>query len=246
MVSVIVNADDFGANNCVNAAIENAIKEGVISSTTIMANGLSFDSAVEFAKKNRNVSYGVHLNLTQFQSLTNPKIFQELKIMDSPSYKQVFPSGKMTRELLQAVEGEWIAQIEKFISSGLGLPSHIDSHHHVHTRPSLFLALKAVQKYFGIKKVRNTANVYTDLYKVSFAKKTGKFIWSYCLKNIYKTKTTDNFLSYSEFISLPTINKDKIYELMCHPGGQYHSEDDLVGQNAISRKDVKLISYNEL
>lgn len=243
MASIIVNADDYGGNDSINSSIEDAINRGLISSTSIISNGLSFDGAVRFAKKNRNVSYGIHLNLTRFQSLTKPRIFQRLQIMNSPSCKKPFPSNKISIELLQAIKEEWIAQIEKFIRSGLGLPSHIDSHQHVHTQPLLFFALKAVQKHFGIRKVRNTANAYPN---ISFENKVKKAIWSYSLKNIYKTRTTDYFLSYSDFVYLPSIDKDKTYELMCHPEGISALEVKLLGENAACKKDVRMITYNEL
>ena len=52
MKYLIVNADDFGFGRGVNDGIALAFKSGILTSTTIMANGDAFDEAVEIALAN--------------------------------------------------------------------------------------------------------------------------------------------------------------------------------------------------
>ena len=60
---IIINADDFGLCKGVNAAVLKAHTEGILTSTTIMANMSAANEAVQIAKKLPNLGVGVHLNL---------------------------------------------------------------------------------------------------------------------------------------------------------------------------------------
>jgi predicted glycoside hydrolase/deacetylase ChbG (UPF0249 family) len=62
---LIVNADDFGLTEKVNQAIINGHLKGIITSTSLLANGRAFDSAVDLAKRSTSLGVGVHLNLTE-------------------------------------------------------------------------------------------------------------------------------------------------------------------------------------
>src|SRR5580704_17699051 len=63
MKQLILNADDFGMTRGVNEGIIRAHREGVLTSTTLMANGPEFDDAVSRAKLNRKLGVGCHLVL---------------------------------------------------------------------------------------------------------------------------------------------------------------------------------------
>src|SRR5919197_1698444 len=60
---LIINADDFGLTEGVNRAIVEAHSEGVVTSTTLMANGPAFDNAVRLAAISPKLSVGCHLVL---------------------------------------------------------------------------------------------------------------------------------------------------------------------------------------
>src|SRR5260370_42001074 len=46
MKRLIVNADDFGLTENVNRGILDAHREGIVTRTTLLANGMAFESAV--------------------------------------------------------------------------------------------------------------------------------------------------------------------------------------------------------
>jgi predicted glycoside hydrolase/deacetylase ChbG (UPF0249 family) len=60
---LIVNADDFGFTRDVNAGIVECHRNGILTATTLMANGDAFKDAVRLAKENPTLDIGVHLVL---------------------------------------------------------------------------------------------------------------------------------------------------------------------------------------
>lgn len=155
MRKIIVNADDLGISLDVDAQIEKCIQQGVVTSSTLMANAPAFNDGVRIAKQYPHISVGVHLNIIEFAPLTNSDIFKKHGILDDDGN---FIEGaifcvKVDEELRQAVFEEWDAQITKIENIGL-FPTHCDSHQHTHTIPSLREPLYKVANKHGIKSVR--------------------------------------------------------------------------------------------
>ena len=131
MVRVIINADDFGINPKVTEETIFLLKNNSISSATIMANGTCLGQAAEFSKSHPEFSFGVHVCLDEFDSLTKNTILQKYGITDNVS---VFIKGSLfnisyfDQELIKAIDGEIRAQVDQVLSLGVSI-SHIDSHH---------------------------------------------------------------------------------------------------------------------
>lgn len=168
---IIINADDFGYNPRVNKAIEKAIIEKKISSTTIMANAPYFEDAVSIAKNYDYISYGVHLNLIEFKSLTNSKVLEKYQLIDSEG---VFIKGAIRcvndfpRELTDAIKEEWTAQINAVIAAGISI-SHVDSHQHTHNIPALQGIFLEILNEFKINKCRKRS--YSSIFKIVRSRK---------------------------------------------------------------------------
>ena len=64
MKRLIINADDLGWTEGVNRGIVEAHRNGIVTSTTLLANGIAFDSAVRLARQENHLGVGVHLNLS--------------------------------------------------------------------------------------------------------------------------------------------------------------------------------------
>src|SRR5690348_12321713 len=62
---LIVNADDFGMTEGHNNAILDAHRSGIVTSSSLLANGYAFDHAVALAKQTPTLGIGVHLTLTE-------------------------------------------------------------------------------------------------------------------------------------------------------------------------------------
>ena len=63
MIRIIINADDLGKDSQVNDKISEALQNGFITSSTIMANIELWDEVHKIVDANPKASFGVHLNL---------------------------------------------------------------------------------------------------------------------------------------------------------------------------------------
>lgn len=161
MIYIIINADDFGINDKVTTEIEKLIKTGAISSTTIMANGESLDLAKKIVSAHPEISYGVHLCIDEFDSITGSKILYRYGIIDNDNKfikGAIFNIKQFPKELKEAIRDELSAQIEKLLNMGFPI-SHIDSHHHFHTIYELKGVISLLMDKYKIEKVRISSNI---------------------------------------------------------------------------------------
>ena len=144
MKYLVTNADDFGFTPDVNEGIIEAHCNGILTATTLMANGDAFDDAVRLARENPTLDVGCHLVLIGGHSLTNPK--RMLPTSTSELTRQVF-AGRI--EIYDELE----AQVRKILAAGIS-PTHLDTHKHTHLLPSVFRAVCGIAENFRIKWVR--------------------------------------------------------------------------------------------
>lgn len=196
---IIVNADDLGVSSEVNDAIFGLMATGRVTSSTMLANGPLLAEAAVRGRGFPRCSIGVHLNLTQFEPLTCDSgldpILNEKGEFNSNRIREI----KVGSLLRKAIFKEWVAQIDRLRALGVE-PSHIDSHHHVHTIPSLFLVLKRVQKATDIRKVRLSMNLYGSRAKASGFLLLKKRLWNFALRRFYSTATTERMSDLKVFM----------------------------------------------
>src|SRR5271166_1472864 len=60
---LIVHADDFGLSERVNEGVIEAHRNGVLTSTSVIASGAAFEHAVGLSQTNPTLDVGVHLTL---------------------------------------------------------------------------------------------------------------------------------------------------------------------------------------
>ena len=156
MTRVIINADDLGISLDVNRRIEEAIIAGAITSSTIMANGPAFDDAVRIAKLYPNISFGVHLNIIEFEPLSDSTVFKKYGMLnDSGEFLEgaIYAIQEIGDDLKEAVRKEFDMQIEKVKDSGVNI-SHLDSHQHTHTIYAFKEVMSSLMKKHHIDKIR--------------------------------------------------------------------------------------------
>jgi len=137
---LVVNADDFGFTSDVNQGILEAHRNGILTSTTLMANGTAFDDAVRIALENPTLDVGCHLVLIGGRSLVAPGD----------------PLPATVTELLGAIVSrrlpiydELTAQVRRIVDAGI-TPTHIDTHKHTHLAPPVLDAVARIAQTFGI------------------------------------------------------------------------------------------------
>jgi predicted glycoside hydrolase/deacetylase ChbG (UPF0249 family) len=209
---LIINADDFGFTRDVNAGIVHAHRAGVLTSTTLMANGAAFDDAVQLAKQTPTLDIGAHLVLVQGHAVLDGRPLPETP-------RQLLPA--LAKRSLN-VYAELKAQIEKIQASGIRL-SHLDSHKHTHLIPGVFRTVVKLADEFGIRWVRLPLDSTVRFGRLSCA--VGNRFYRRLVndKNIH---LTDHFLGFHLTGSLEeetlaqALSKlaDGTTEFMCHPG----------------------------
>jgi chitin disaccharide deacetylase len=140
---LIVNADDWGGNRSGTDAIETCFDKGTISSSTAMVHMADSRRAAEIAL-DRGRPIGLHLNLTQpFDGPGIPvaacqrqrrlcRHFARL----APRRWILSPDPRVHALVADAIRD----QLEQFRDLYEREPTHIDSHHHVHVCPDVFLS----------------------------------------------------------------------------------------------------------
>ena len=156
MRNLIVNADDLGWTAGVNRGIAEAHRHGIVTSTSLLANGCAFEDAVAAASKMPGLGVGVHLNLSDGAPIAPAE--QVKSLLDEEGKFAGGPESllmRLTTKSLQPkeVEKEWDAQIEKVRGAGIR-PTHLDGHKHVQMLPGLFGIALRLAKRHGIEAVR--------------------------------------------------------------------------------------------
>ena len=254
-LKIIINADDFGRSKKINSGIIELVKLNLITSTTIMANGPYMIEAIKFAKKNPKISYGVHLNCTEFNPF-NKKLM--IKYLDSMGNFRAEIRDKVLFSDPIKFAREWISQVNYITTQGIKI-SHLDSHHHIHTIPKLLLSIYITKKNTKIDKIRISRNIIPiekSGFLRRFYKKYTKYIWNFFIGKIFKFKVVDYFGSVTDFINCYNYFPEsfwhgKTIELMCHPGNEYYEFNNEInilkqGLNRYIDIDYELISYNDL
>jgi hopanoid biosynthesis associated protein HpnK len=160
MRRLIVNADDFGFTSGVNRAIVEAHSRGIVTSATLMANGLAFAAAAQLAKTVPGMSVGCHVVLIDGQPVLGAKQVLTLTNRDStaPLFRndlKTFAARAIVGRLnTEEIEAEAAAQIRKIQAAGIPV-SHVDTHKHTHLFPSVLRPLLRAARACGVRALRN-------------------------------------------------------------------------------------------
>ena len=144
---LIVNADDYGYSEKINAAIERTAATGILTSTTAMVNMPEARQLPAFLSRFPHISAGLHVNLTEGHPILSAKVIPSL--VDSSglflgwrSFVRRLLAGRVRSEHIRA---EIAAQVEA-LTGLIGPFSHFDSHQHTHTFPQVLASILHVAK----------------------------------------------------------------------------------------------------
>ena len=126
-----MNADDFGLSAGVNDGIVTAHRHGIVTTTSLMVRQPAAAEAVELWRDNVALAVGLHVDMGEWR-------------FDGDEWVAVYQW--VDTDDAEAVELELERQLAAFESLTGTLPTHLDSHQHVHQREplrSLLCALAA-------------------------------------------------------------------------------------------------------
>jgi hopanoid biosynthesis associated protein HpnK len=153
---LIVNADDFGFTSGVNRAIAEAHAQGIVTSSTLMANGRAFREAVQLAKSLPGLGIGCHVVLIDGEPVLDASSLTTLTA--SQRFRdglKTFAARALTgRTKACEIEAETKAQIQRSQSAGLTI-SHVDTHKHTHIFPQILRPLLRAARDCGVRAIRN-------------------------------------------------------------------------------------------
>lgn len=150
-----VTADDFGFTPGVTDGILEAHRNGIVTHTSAMAGGLDFRRGMALLRDYPGLGVGVHLMLTWGAPVTPPGDVGSLLGSGGrfAPLRVIVGRGMTGRLRTDQLAREWRAQIAKVVDAGI-VPTHLDSHHHVHLLPNCLGVAAALAKEFGIHWLR--------------------------------------------------------------------------------------------
>ena len=217
---LVVNADDFGFTPDVNEGIVDAHRGGILTATTLMANGAAFDDAVRLARDTPSLDVGCHLVLVGGHSVLTGRPY--------PLTVSKLLVAIARRDL--RIYDELAAQVRKIVQAGIA-PTHLDTHKHTHLAPPVLEAVARVGEEFGIRWVRRPFD-FPMTTTAPFLKRATSRALGLVRLQFHRTlarhhcRTTDTFAGFqitgrfrtAELIALIRQLPAGLTELMCHPG----------------------------
>ncbi len=251
-MKLIVNADDFGYDPGINGGIVHAFQNGIVTSTTLMANQPYTGEAAELALQNPKLGVGLHVNLTRGEPISPAGevrgLLNEAGFFMEPDhfYQQDIKEEEVSREIQ--------AQLDRIHELKIK-PTHMDAHHHLQFHPVVLEVLIKMANEYGIPLRHVDHNTLTRFRKENIPT-PDIFVEEF----FGEGATLDNLI-----FMLTEINKRSpggTVEVMCHPGfmNDFSAESSYRDsrrkeleilcspeiKNVIHRLDIQLISYNNL
>lgn len=215
MRKLVVNADDFGFTRDVNDGIVEAHRNGILTATTLMANGDAFDHAVELARENPALDIGVHLTLVggPGQPAKLPALVREIVLGRVPIYDELR------------------RQVGKVLQAGIR-PTHLDTHKHTHLLPPVLDAVARISKEYEILWVRRPFDFPLQPGRIPISKRLVSGAFGAVRKRFHRVltahgcRTTDYFAGFqitgrfsaADLVALIHSLPEGSTEFMCHPG----------------------------
>jgi hypothetical protein len=203
----------------------------------MMANMPGFESAVALVREHPSLRdrIGVHLNLTEGRPLTRP-------ILDCPLFcgadgflasDREHPLFRLSRKERDAAYTEMKAQLERVLAAGIR-PTHLDSHHHIHTEWALAPLVCRLADEYQIPRIRLTRNIGRP---PAYPKRIYKHLFNrWRLTGPARLKNTDYFGDIGDllYFSEHRWPDGKTIEVMVHP-----LFDEKGGLVDLDRKDLR-------
>jgi predicted glycoside hydrolase/deacetylase ChbG (UPF0249 family) len=241
---LIVNADDLGISSEINRGIFTAYEHGVVTDSSLFIKGACSQEAITMLRKNPQFPAGIHIDLDPLLGWESPGkekfTRQELHLLMNES------------TFVKKIQKEIHEQIEAFLDTGL-IPSHIDTHHHVHGFPRIFeILMEAIDRY-GIKAIRFSKTGYALMRRedILFAPETAQWMENALRQRRikYPHLLIDPLFPFSLEALPPGVT-----ELMVHPssGGDLWRQKDFAMlmdprfMQSVREEGIGLISFSAL
>lgn len=203
---LILNADDFGYDPAVTRGIAEAMRRGVVSSTTMIVNSPHSEAA---ARDAGGLAVGLHLNLVRFLAVSAPAFtLDEVRPLDAGF-----------------VEAETLAQLDRLRALLGRAATHVDVHKHAHRRPEVLEGLARAAKARDLP-VRSLDPAMREALRARGVRTNDAFLGD---------AGREAFWTLDEWArQLDLAPRAGVVELMCHPGyAPSHVESGYAAQREV-------------
>jgi hopanoid biosynthesis associated protein HpnK len=153
---LIVTADDFGAAEAVNDAVQRCHENGILTAASLMVAGTAAADAVRRARALPSLRVGLHLVLVEGRPVLPAADVPGL-VDDTGHFRAdmaragaaMFFLPKVRRQLENEIE----AQFAAFDATGLIL-DHVNAHKHFHLHPTIAALIVSIGKRHGARGAR--------------------------------------------------------------------------------------------
>lgn len=201
---LIVNADDFGRAPGVSRGILEAHRNGIVTSTTLMANMPFAADALAQASGCPTLDVGLHLSFCYGPAVSD----RVTSLLGTDGWLDRDLAALMQRATVADVTCEAEAQLARFVELAGRLPTHIDTHLHLHRWPPFREAVVRLARRY-------------DLPVRAADPELGRLLAQ------QRVLTTDGFVN--DFFTPGTMSRETLlavvarlgpglHELMVHPG----------------------------
>jgi hopanoid biosynthesis associated protein HpnK len=153
---LVVTADDFGLHPSVNAAVERAHRDGILTAASLMVGAPAAGDAIARAHALPGLRVGLHLVLADGPCVLPPRVIPDL--VDAQGRfgarmardgARIFCLPRVRRQLALEIR----AQFEAFAATGLPL-DHVNAHKHFHLHPTILSLIIDIGREFGLHAIR--------------------------------------------------------------------------------------------
>jgi predicted glycoside hydrolase/deacetylase ChbG (UPF0249 family) len=142
---LIVNADDFGLTDGINRGIIEASEKGIVRSASLMVRQEHAPAAAFYAREHPHLSVGLHFDVAEW-------------LCREGNWETVYEV--IDRHDPEQVRHEFGRQLEKFDRLTGRMPTHLDSHQHIHDSEPARAILRECSAQLRIPLRRNSAIHY--------------------------------------------------------------------------------------
>ncbi len=153
---LIVTADDFGLHPSVNAAVERAHRDGILTAASLMVGAPAAEDAIARAHALPGLRVGLHVVLADGPSVLPARVIPDLVdgrgrfgVRMARDGARIFCLPRVRRQLALEIR----AQFEAFAASGLPL-DHVNAHKHFHLHPTILSLIIHIGREFGLHAIR--------------------------------------------------------------------------------------------
>lgn len=153
---MIVNGDDFGLSESVNAAVLEAYDRGILTSCSLMVAEPAAAAAARAARERSGLAVGLHLTVVKGRAVLSPA--EAPRLVDAAGRLPESPLRAglryaFDRQARRQLAREIRAQFQRFDALGLPL-SHVDGHLHLHLHPFVLECAAALAAEYGCRRIR--------------------------------------------------------------------------------------------